>query len=251
MWRSVINLEWQRDPQGYRLVGTDAVSAMHPAPPSTFQLPLGETPVARDVNRQQRVLRRGGQLVPYRPLDEFGFLFKHFASAATDAQGLLGFIEKFGPLTPAGFKTDYGDPVAPILEHAMAMREYIGHCQTDHGGLIERIAIQHGGITLTGMVVKFSLDLGARAPRIQFYPRSLLDGLWFQLGQALASGVTIRQCQHCHELFEAGPGTQRRTDAKFCSDRHKVLFHSGKRGGAKGEKSAEILADPALAPHLD
>ncbi len=249
MWRSAISFEWQRDPQGYRLVGADAMSFTRSAPSSTFRLPFGEAPLGRDAGPRQRIVRRGGQLVPYRPVDEFGFLFKHFVNAAGDAQGLLGFVEKFGPLTPAGLKTEQGDPVAPILEHAAAMREYLGHYHADGRELIERIAVQHGGITLTGTVVKLGLDFEANSPRFQFYPRSLLDALWLQLGQVLANDVAIRQCQYCHEWFEAGPGTRRRTDAKFCSDRHKASFHSGKRGGTKSE--TDVPAVPALEPHLD
>jgi hypothetical protein len=248
MLRTAISFEWKRDPQGYRLVG-DAPSLTRTAPLSAFHLPLGETQPSRDASRQQRIVRRGGQLVPYRPLDEFGFLFKHFVNAASDAQGLLRFVEKFGPLTPTGLKTEQGDPVTPLLEHATVMREYLGKRHADSHGLIERIAVQHGGINFMGMTVKLDLDLEAKAPRFQFYPRSLLDALWLQLGHGLANGVSIRQCGYCHELFEAGSGTRRRADAKFCSDRHKVFFHSGKRGATKRAGQAEASAHPALEPH--
>ena len=57
----------------------------------------------------------------------------------------------------------------------------------------------------------------------------LLDALWLQLGQALTVSAKIRQCEHCGNWFEAGRGTGRRLDAKFCSDEHRIAFNSLKR----------------------
>lgn len=39
-------------------------------------------------------------------------------------------------------------------------------------------------------------------------------------------GIKGKQCRHCNEWFEAGPGTGRRVDAEFCSDEHRIRFHS-------------------------
>lgn len=36
-------------------------------------------------------------------------------------------------------------------------------------------------------------------------------------------------CLHCGSYFQAGPGTDRRLDAKFCSDQHRKDFNSLKR----------------------
>lgn len=36
-------------------------------------------------------------------------------------------------------------------------------------------------------------------------------------------------CQHCREIFPVGPGTGRRLDAIFCSNDHRVRYHSLKR----------------------
>jgi len=63
-------------------------------------------------------------------------------------------------------------------------------------------------------------------------PPTLLDAVWLQFGQALASNAQLRQCDHCGKWFEAGIGTGRRADAKFCSSEcqieHKSLQRSRK-----------------------
>lgn len=229
MRQPIVSLEWQHDPLGYRLI--DAVS---PAPPPqpvhpVFPPDFAETRLRPDYSRPQRIVRRGGQLVPHRPLSQFGSLFKIFANTAVDAQSLLDFVEKFGPLTSAGFKTNAGDPVPQILEHASAMREFLANSSGDRIRRVERIAIQQGGVTLTGMTVKFSLDMETRFPSLWISPRSLLDALWLQLWQALSGSVAMQKCLHCSQWFETGPGTGRRAGAKFCSDKHKIIFHSMQR----------------------
>jgi len=48
-----------------------------------------------------------------------------------------------------------------------------------------------------------------------------------------ASRAAIKQCLHCGVRFEAGRGAGRRADAKFCSEEHKIAYHSlaRSRGG--------------------
>ena len=55
----------------------------------------------------------------------------------------------------------------------------------------------------------------------------------------LRPSAVFRQCKHCGEMFEAGPGTGRKFDALYCCDDHKIVFNSQKRRrrarGAVGE----------------
>jgi hypothetical protein len=44
-----------------------------------------------------------------------------------------------------------------------------------------------------------------------------------------AEEQTTAVCRHCMEVFTVGPGTGRRMDAIFCSDAHRVRFHSLQR----------------------
>lgn len=41
--------------------------------------------------------------------------------------------------------------------------------------------------------------------------------------------VRVVKCRLCKIPFQAGIGTGRRYDAKFCSEQHKNEFHSGRR----------------------
>jgi hypothetical protein len=69
--------------------------------------------------------------------------------------------------------------------------------------------------------------------RYQIRPINLMDALWFQLGQELASNKKLSTCLQCGQLFEAGLRTGRRADAKFCSDEHRTLYHSLNRKPAR------------------
>jgi hypothetical protein len=234
MRQHFIDFEWQRDNKGYRLLDPEP-----PAPPKTlihpiFRFPVEETLLTRDWGKKpQRIARCGGRLVSYRPLDQFHSLFKLFANDATDAPGLLGFVEKFGPLTTAGLDKALGEPVDLVLEHAKAMRGWLGYSVSGRSRLVERIALEHGGVPLGSMPVRLTMDPATRKPRLRLAPRSLLDALWVQFGQTLSGGATIHQCQHCGQWFESGTGTSRRADAKFCSNEHKIAFHSLKRSKEK------------------
>lgn len=53
-------------------------------------------------------------------------------------------------------------------------------------------------------------------PQFRLTQPTLVNALWLELGQALSSDASIRNCLHCGEWFEAGPGTGRREDSKFC-----------------------------------
>src|ERR1700680_4696414 len=156
--QAFISLEWHRDPKGYRLIGPEPPVPPKPLIHPVFRVPVPESLLGRDVGKPQRIVRRGGRPETYRPLEQFDSLFKLFVNDAVNAQGLLGFIEKFGPLTPAGKKKDRGDPVDLLLEHAAAMREFLSYSAGDGGRLIERIAIQHDGVPLSFMSVRLTLD---------------------------------------------------------------------------------------------
>jgi hypothetical protein len=178
-----IDFEWQKDNEGYRLLAPVLLAPpkkyIHPI----FRFPVEESLLGRDWGKPQRIARRGGRLVSYRPLDQFHSLFKLFANAATDAPGLLGFVNKFGPLTTAGLDKDRGEPVELMLEHANAMREWLGYSVGDRSRLVEQLALEHGGVPLSSMTVRLTLDPNTRKPRLRLTPRSLLDALWVQLGQ--------------------------------------------------------------------
>lgn len=241
MSRPHIDLEWQRDAKGYDLLPAEAPAAR--TGPHTknalAELLAGAVPVSALAwppwlmpnpapPKPERIVRRGGLLAPYRPLLEFDGLFKVFANKATTADGLLDFVEKFGPLTRAGLEVGQGEDVSAIIVQAQAMAGYLeGHAVLGRRGLARLFSGR--GIKLGSIETELNMGPGTETLRMQLSVRDLLTGLWVQFGQTLSGDATIRICGHCGILFETGPGTGRRLDSKFCSDDHRVAFNSSKR----------------------
>lgn len=196
----IIDFAWTRDPKGYRF---------------TDSKPL------------RRLVRNGPDRssVPCPALR--GEEFRIFASIATSDAGLLDFVERFGPLTWDGLDATRGDIVVLVMDNARAMRELLvaaaeGHPPSSDGG---PVYIGSNSTVRAGVV----WDPATKSPRWHFRPNTLLDALWLQFGQAISRGAQLHACQHCGTWFEAGAGTGRRADARFCSDDHRITFNSLKR----------------------
>ena len=110
------------------------------------------------------------------------------------------------------------------------MRELLKRSAEAPKSFLELVGVE--GVLLTKLDVRLVGDPGLNSLRFSLSPRSLLDALWLQLAQKLSAGGVIRQCQHCGGWFEAGPGSGRRFDAKFCSDDHRVVFNSRRRSNS-------------------
>jgi hypothetical protein len=204
MARLVIEFDWVRDPKGYRLV---------------------------ENKRELRVVRNGKGHSPnefshYRPL-AVDSLFLIFAKTVTKPGGVLDFVERFGPLTLDGWTTN-GDDVNLALLHAEHMRQVL-NCWTDK----KRPNLPLGQPPSTYLNAMVLWDPVTKAPKWELRPNSLLDALWLQLAQGLTSNIQMRHCEHCGDWFEAGRGTGRRADSKFCSDEHRIAFNSRKRSKEK------------------
>ena len=48
-----------------------------------------------------------------------------------------------------------------------------------------------------------------------------------------SKSIKTVKCLHCNESFEVGKNTGRRADSKFCTDSHRVIFHSLQRTKVK------------------
>jgi hypothetical protein len=201
MSRLVIEFEWARDPKGYRLTG-------------------GSRPT------MQRVVRKGrGQreLIRYRPLSVTDALFRIFAHMADTPQGLLKFVERYGPLRWDGMDPAQGDDVSLALSNADHIRQILELW----AGPSMRSKPASGQLGApVSLLADIAWDAETKALKWELRPVTLLDAIWLQLGQALARGAEIRQCRHCGDWFEAGGGLGRRADAKFCSEAHKIAYHS-------------------------
>lgn len=65
--------------------------------------------------------------------------------------------------------------------------------------------------------------------RIEYRPKTLLEAMRVQLALMLIDENGLVYCAYCHQPFEAGMGSGKRADAKFCSKEHRILHNSQKR----------------------
>ena len=151
-------------------------------------------------------------------------LYGEFANNVVNAEGVLQFVQRHGPLTDQG--NDQGDFVNDVLINAERMRYILGLLsdRRQRAGLGKRF-----GIPAIPLHVVMNLDQKTRVLRWEMWPNRLLDALWLQVGQAATSGARIQTCALCREFFAAGYPRERRLDSKFCSDEHRVRYNSLKR----------------------
>jgi hypothetical protein len=198
----LIQLDWWKDPKGYHLAEGGWL-----------------------------IVRNGGlrdKLVHCQPLEGSQTLFRIFATKATTPEGVLHFVQKYGPLTIYG--NDKGDRVGEVIRRAEIMRDTLKWMSAQPRRMPGEEAFFGPGISLHALV---DWNRRSRSPVWKFRPSTLIDGLWLQFAQAVTRGVQMRTCMHCGDLFEAGLGTGRRLDAKFCSDEHRIAFNSLKRSKEK------------------
>lgn len=218
-----IDFEWWSDNAGYDYV---------PAEPGW----AGRSPLEKVLSfgllggekrdRPDRIIRRGGKLIPYRPFERASGLYRIFANIGTTIDGLLQFISQFGSLTQGGLDPTIGDEVPVLLSHASTMADLLAYSSE---GRISYLSQFEKGLSWTKIDVGLVVNRFTGKPQITMTPPWLLHGLWLEFGQALSGDISIKKCAHCGGWFEVGPGTGRREDAKFCCDDHRVIFNSRKR----------------------
>jgi hypothetical protein len=218
-----IDFEWAVDEAGYDWV------AGGPAEPADEESLLGvvfSTLQGRAI-RPDRIVRRGGNLKTYRPFEQVPGLFRLFSKRATTPEGLLEFVTRFGPMLPDGNRQS-GEDALTGLGAAQAMAELLEAYAQDPRSCFLHFGEQGHGWSRIDVYLAFNPVTGR--PYFKFAPASFLHALWFEVGEFLTRDAQIRECEHCGGWFEAGPGTGRRADAKFCSDDHRIAFNSLKRG---------------------
>jgi hypothetical protein len=191
--------------------------------------PLGIATALKSID-QPRIKPRGGTMEVYRPLETFPKLYVQFAKIETPEE-LLEFVEKFGPLTREGLHPQKGDRIAPLLAHSEAMREMLEVARNREA--LKRV-VKYEVLKFANLIGTLAINPGTGRLQLELKPVSFLDALWLSLAQDLSSKNNLSRCDHCGHWFETGPGTGRRLDAKFCSNEHKIAFHSLKRTRIKG-----------------
>jgi hypothetical protein len=227
-----IDFEWLRDDAGYDYVPAalgDAVWSEESALGDLLPLSLGGEP-----SRRNRIVRRGGELLPYRPFEHTGgVLHRIFATLGNSVEGLLEFFTRFGPLTQEGLDPNCGEDIRFALSSASTMRDVITDSPQNRAQYFSRFGSK--GLSWSAIDVALTFNPMTNKPQFRLTPPTLVNALWLELGQALSSDASIRNCLHCGGWFEAGPGTGRREDAKFCSDPHRIAFNSRKRSKGRAE----------------
>lgn len=211
-----IEFEWWRDP-----AGCDFVPA-GPKPVRVHQEDLG--PLVS--GGAGRLVRRGGALAAYRPFEKVSGLYRLFAHSGLSVDGLAEFSCRFGPLTEEGLNPDVGDDVGVCIAHAKAMNDYLSLSPRDRVAKVSSFGER--GFSWTRIDVALVVNPVTDRLQMRLSPRWLLHGLWLEFGLALSGDVQVKRCLQCGGWFEAGPGTGRREDAKFCADAHRIAFNSKK-----------------------
>jgi hypothetical protein len=207
MAQPVIEFDWPRDPKGYRLSETSS--------PKTL-----------------RVMRNGKgykpeDFEPCRLPSSTGALFMIFANIARTPQGVLDFVQRYGPLTYDGWDANRGDDVNLVISNADHMHQLLRYSSGNKDRFPPFQASRASSID-----ARVIWDPATKGPKWELRPKTLLDALWLQVGQRLTASA-FRQCEHCCEWFEAGRGKGRRAGSKFCSEEHKIAYHSLKRSREK------------------
>jgi hypothetical protein len=219
--RLLIGFAWSRVSKGFRI---------EPAKASRL------TTIIRP-DTPERLVPLGDKAGSYRPLEQFETLYAIFAKVSK-ARELIDFANKFGPLTKDGYGR--GDNVGMILEDAGTMRRVLTALSkdSDHARTLRKAGVAR--LSLGNPVdVAVVPDQDTGRIKLSFQPRSLLDGLWLQMASAIGSGAVVRSCRLCGEWFEAGPGTDRRADAQFCSAGHKADYFSLQRSRADASQKSK------------
>ena len=217
-----VDFEWEFDEAGYDfLPGGPADECDEKSVFGEVLSALNGEPI-----RPPRIVRRGGELRAYRPFERVNGLFLPFSKRATTVEGLLEFVTRYGPMTREGNEASGEDAIIG-LSHAEAIADFLKDYSTDPQTSLGRFG-EHGlGWSRMDVGLTFSTVTGW--PQMKLRPSSLVNALWFEVAAFLTGDAPLRACQHCVEWFLAGPGTNRRLDAIFCSNDHRVAFNSLKR----------------------
>jgi hypothetical protein len=185
----------------------------------------------RDGYRLERsgLVSKSERFERYRPF-EISTLFAIFAKdTPASAQGMLSFCNRFGLL--GGGRADFAEPwdrrkptyEAVVLDQLLFQHRAIRRAfvQFENGDASELIKRCNGDEGLTFLRLRVSRDESGQLG-IRLMPTDLIRALWVQFAQYACSGTRLFRCQRCNAPFEVGPGTKRRSTAKFCSDRCKM-----------------------------
>jgi hypothetical protein len=230
-----IVLEWWRDASGYELL--EPTPDDHEASKNAL-LALSRGEIMPDVTlperlfqpvdqrgKPERVRRKGGTLVPYRPTDVLDFIFREFVNTPTDGRGVISFVNRFGLLYYSSPEQRHDEPVSKIVANIRFMNAVID--ELGSGERADEVLFGADGTNLADLKARLTFDEISGSPKVTLVPLSLMAALWLHFAKVLSSEtIVLRRCLQCDALFDAGVGSGRRKDSKFCADAHRVMFNN-------------------------
>jgi hypothetical protein len=194
------------------------------------------TPVIRQIGKNETVW----------PLDNPG-LYLAFANLDRNAGACLTFAREFGLLTTRGSdgaveRLDFWQREIKKMKSLISM---LGAGDDTPGGVVRTANSRMVKFKATSIDVVLEsrpkLDQRGRAipdphnpnnrPVLVLQPQNLLEGMFLQLAQRVATEGSIYICKQCTKAFEAGVGKGRRSIAEFCSESCKNRYHYLRRIG--------------------
>jgi hypothetical protein len=162
-----IDFLWWRDAAGYDFVpaapgkpSASEVSPLHAILSETLVLP----------GKPARIVRRGGNLVPYRPFEEVDGLYRIFASLGKTDEGLLDFVRRFGPLTEYG-NSENGEEVIFSKGHADSMNDILFSSTGERAIYLSRFG--EPGLSWSRIDVALTFNPVTGKPQFRFKPPML------------------------------------------------------------------------------
>jgi hypothetical protein len=216
-----IELTWARDHKGFHFDGIIDANLRELIP-----------------DNGERIVRKGGSLQHYKPANIPGLL-KRFLAINTPAD-LLSFVDRWGPLTREGFSCREGEEfpnpdgsqsfydkdgeeLSIGLEYASWFRDVV--IAKDKPAQVARSFERFKFETYPTRIVADK----KRGIRLIVAPDNLLGFLTLELARIVLNVSSGSFCLKCGEFFLKGVGTDRRGDAQFCSDEHRIEYNSLKR----------------------
>ncbi len=217
MEQDLFSIEWRVDQAGYRLVEEPAVE--------------GRT-ILESRAWDMRLVRNGGLLQAYRPLQDEPGLFREFAETVIVPSDFQQFANRYGPLVSDEKDLDsalHALDAAGALRSILAIIDYSGDRQA-----LARAADQFNhSVSGIKFMARVTVPEEGR-PTIELDPGSLEAVLWFQLAGQITNGTAFRRCLNCPKSFPYGrtsahPGSRAATKRKlYCSDRCRVAWNRRK-----------------------
>lgn len=171
------------------------------------------TELGGDKSEPRRIVGRGSELHWYTFGQKHEALFSEFANVRIETD-LLKFMNKYGPVTKAE-KFGY-EAVSEILKSAEELRSA---AKKSKAKML---------VSLKNVHCELVFDSGG-GPLLRVEPKTLLQALWLQYGEAISNSQSANECRLCGKVFITGNRSTARRDSKFCCTDHRRKFNNDRR----------------------